>query len=278
MMNRNPLLAAALVLAIGVAGCDRGANKPVGGIADGTDRTIGRMKVSVMPEYDDPGVLIVYDGRFAEASGYPVRTSFFIPKGSVISDACSLSHEGQHFCQLYKTVNRGTYDEVSLVLPYPNFYLSFHTPRLEARSGAKNIDYRLKVNNAVRSLEFDFQQPLRSSDFRIQLPSGAVPLRAEESGSLVQGFQHQGYKIQDLGAQQEVAFQVQYHKDDPQPSVDIKYTTAAMRDSQTVTSSYDTQRSVKLVIYGVFGAGLLVLLGLGAWYLRARRGKSRGRQ
>ncbi len=271
-MSIKSLTAAALALALlGATGCGPGQPKSTGGVVDSTGRTIGRMKVSVMPEYDDPGVLVVYDGRFAEASGYPIRTSFFVPRGSVISDACSLSHEGQHFCQLYKTSNRGSYDEVSLVLPYPNFYLSFHTPRIEAQGGAKNVDYRLRLNNAVRSLEVDVQQPLRSADFRIQPPAGAVKLAAEEAGSLIQGFVHEAFRIEALAPQQEVAFQIQYSKADPLPSVDIKYTTAAMREPQNLTSSYDTQRNVKAVIYGVAGAGLGLLLGVGAWYLRARR-------
>jgi len=61
-----------------------------------------------------------------------------------------LSHEGQHFCQLYKTVNRGEHDEVSLLLPYPNFYLSFHTPRFDAKGERKEFDYLIKANHPVK--------------------------------------------------------------------------------------------------------------------------------
>ena len=30
--------------------------------------SIGRMKIAIWPEYDDPGVLVIYDGRFADSS------------------------------------------------------------------------------------------------------------------------------------------------------------------------------------------------------------------
>src|SRR3989337_2518095 len=122
------------------SGCDKGAENTLGTGAATKGLSIGRMKVSIMPEYDDPSVLAIYDGRFEEVSSYPIKTSFLIPKGSVISDACSLSHAGQHFCQLYKTVNRGEHDEVSLLLPYPNFYLSFHTPRFGVKGERKEFD------------------------------------------------------------------------------------------------------------------------------------------
>ncbi len=242
----------------------------------GTDNSlnIGRLKLSVMPEYDDPSVLVIYDGRFADASRYPIKTSFLIPKGSVISDACSLSHEGQHFCQLYKTVNRGSFDEVSLVLPYPNFYLSFHTPRIDTGIETKAIDYRIKVNNAVKTLEVDVQQPLRSSAFKVVPPNGATKTQSEGSASLIRGFHHEVYKIEDVAAHQERGFQISYVKKDPSPSVDIKYTSAAMRDSPSRSAPYETQRNVKTVIYVLFGSGFLGVLALLVWYLRLRKSKS----
>ena len=160
-----------LPLVIFNSGCGGDAGNTLGGGAPTKDLSIGRMKVAIMPEYDDPSVLAIYDGKFEDASSYPIKTSFLIPKGSVISDACSLSHEGQHFCQLYRTVNRGEHDEVSLLLPYPNFYLSFHTPRLDVKGEKKEFDYLIKANHPIKTMEVDIQQPLRSTAFSI-FPAG----------------------------------------------------------------------------------------------------------
>ena len=110
----------------------------------GGDLTIGRMKIAIWPEYDDPGVLVIYDGRFADSSRFPLKTSFFLPNDAVISDACSLSPKGRHFCQLYETVNRGEFDEVTLFLPFPNFYLSFHTYPEGGKTENRVIDYSVQ--------------------------------------------------------------------------------------------------------------------------------------
>ena len=257
-----------------VAGCSQGPDSGFEGNGSDNNLNIGRMKVSVLPEYDDPSVLVIYDGRFADATRYPIKTSFLVPKGSVISDACSLSHEGQHFCQLYKTVNRGSFDEVSLILPYPNFYLSFHTPRLDTAVETKSIDYRIKVNNVVRTLEVEVQQPLRSSAFKVVPPDGAVKMQSDASMSLIRGFNREVYKLEDIAARQERGFNISYAKKDPNPSVDIKYTSAAMRDSTGRSAPYETQRNVKTVIYVLFGSGMLGVLALMAWYLRARKSGS----
>lgn len=266
-----------ILVVFSMSGCDRGTGSTSGNAATSTGLSIGRMKVSVMPEYDDPSVLVIYDGRFVDASSYPIKTSFLIPKGSVISDACSLSHEGQHFCQLYKTVSRGSYDEVSLILPYPNFYLSFHTPRLDTRIETKSIDYRVKANNAVRTLEIEIQQPLRSAAFKVVPPMGATTLQSNGSTSLIRGFNHVVYKIEDVAAHQEYGFLISYSKSDPNPSVDIKYTSTAMKEPQSRTRSYETQRNVKTVIYGLFGTGVLGVLAILAWYLHFRK-RRQGKQ
>jgi hypothetical protein len=261
--------AIALLLVPFGSGCDPGpgAAPQARGAPEGPG--IGRMKVSIMPEYDDASVLVIYDGRFEAASGFPIRTSFLVPKGSVVNDACSLSHEGKHFCQLYKTVNRGEYDEVSLQLPYPNYYLSFHTPRLDTGVEQKEIRYPIKSNHRVRTMEVDIQQPLRSTGFGVAPPKD-VTLPAEgASAGVIDGFNHLVYRLEDVGFGQEIAFSIRYLKRDPNPSVDIKYTS--MREPQAPESSYELQRHVKTMLYLLFATGALGIAALIAWRLRSKR-------
>ena len=257
------------LLAFLAAGCGKGAENALR--SDGTtkDLSIGRMKVSIMPEYDDPSVLAIYDGRFEEVSSYPIKTSFLIPKGSVISDACSLSHEGQHFCQLYKTINKGNYDEVSLLLPYPNFYLSFHTPQLDVKIEKKAIDYQIKANHLIKSLEVDIQQPLRSTEFNIIPSENAAKSQSDGSISIVKGFSHTVYQLENISVNQENTFRINYIKNDPSPSVDIKYTS--MKEPQSQSTSYESQRNIKTMIYVMFGTGIFGAIALIAWYFRPRK-------
>lgn len=258
-------------LAILNAGCGGDAGNTLGSGLLTTDLSIGRMKVAIMPEYDDPSVLVVYDGKFEEVSSYPIKTSFLIPKGSVISDACSLSHEGQHFCQLYRTVNRGAHDEVSLLLPYPNFYLSFHTPRLDIEKEKKELNYLIKANHPIKTLEIDIQQPLRSTEFKILPPGGAAHLEKGDAISVIKGFNHFTYKLEGVAKGQESTFNIAYLKSDPNPSVDIKYT--AMRTPQTQSAPYEGQRNIKAIIYVLFGTGVLCIAAVAAWFFRSRNKK-----
>jgi len=251
------------------SGCNRGAENTLGAGAPTKDLFIGRMRVAVMPEYDEPSVLAIYDGKFEDVSSYPIKTSFLIPKGSVISDACSLSHEGQHFCQLYKTVNRGELDEVSLLLPYPNFYLSFHTPRLDVKGEKKEFDYLIKANHPVKTMEVDILQPLRSTAFNVSAPGSAVVSEKSDAISVLKGFNHFIYKLEGISKGQENVFKINYIKSDPNPSVDIKYTS--MQSPQTQSTPYEAQRNIKTMIYILFGAGALCIMAVAAWLFRSRK-------
>ncbi len=261
----------AIVFSIAVSGCDRGAgNTPAVG-APTKDLSIGRMKVAIMPEYDDPSILAIYDGKFEDVSSYPIKTSFLVPKGSVISDACSLSHEGQHFCQLYKTVSKGEQDEVSLILPYPNFYLSFHTPRIDVKDERKEFDYLVKANHSIKTMEVDIQQPLRSTAFIISPPGNAAMSEKNGTISVIKGFNHFTYKLEGVSKDQESTFKIGYIKSDPKPSVDIKYTS--MKTPQTPSASYETQRNIKTIIYMVFGTGAFGIMAVAVWFFRSRKKK-----
>jgi len=227
----------------------------------GNDLTIGRMKIAIWPEYDDPGVLVIYDVRFADSSRFPLKTSFFLPKDAVISDACSLSPRGQHFCQLYETINRGEFDEVTLYLPYPNFYLSFHTYPDGGKTDNRAIDYRVRTNHKIETMEVDIQQPFRSTMFSID-PASKDTSRAKD-------FNHFGYTFDHVAGGENKLFKITYNKKDHFPSVDIKY--SRMSGDKVWGSPYDTQRQARKIIYIVFIAGIAVLVLIGGLFFYRRK-------
>ncbi|MDP6344217.1 MAG: hypothetical protein QF491_11835 [Alphaproteobacteria bacterium] len=225
------------------------------------DLSIGRMRLSIWPEHDDPGVLVVYDGRFVDDSAFPTTATFLIPKGAVINDICSLSPGGQHFCQLYDVVDGGEVDKAVISLPFSNFYVSFHLPLLDPAVEQRQFEYRLKINHQTKNLEVDIEQPLRATDFTISPPGGE---RGEDDG-----FTRFGYTLENLSKGDERVFRIAYKKADGQPSVDTKY--AGMSGPRVWGSPYDTQRRIKGIIYAVFASGVAVLLAGLFWLLYWRR-------
>lgn len=227
------------------------------------DLEIGRMRVALWPEYDSSGVLFIYDGRFRDNEAFPNETSFLLPGGAVISDACSLSPKGTHFCQLYTQKNAGDVDEVSLKLPYPNFYLSFHTDPFTngAPDGKRVLKHLIKTNHRVDRLEVDIQSPLRAEGFTVVSPAGFV--RSERKG-----YTHFEKVYENVARGETIEIDIEYLKSDRRPSVDIKYSPMSqMGGSET---PYQRQRGFVTYIYVAAGAGLVVLAGLIFAVLRSR--------
>jgi len=227
------------------------------------DLSIGRMRVMIWPEYDDPSVLAVYDGRFIDDSKFPTTTDFFIPKGAIINDVCSLSPGGQHYCQLYDVSKGDDYDTVHLSLPYSNFYLSFHLSPIDLETVERQIDYVINANHPIGSMEVDIQQPLRSTNFTVS-PTGAEKYQEDE-------FNHYTHTLDDIAKGESRVFEIGYLKETREPSVDVKF--ASMTGRRVWGSPYGTQRNVKTIIYVVFGTGASVLVAMTLWVVARRRRK-----
>jgi hypothetical protein len=224
------------------------------------DLSIGRMQVSIWSEYDDPGVLAIYEGRFEDATRFPIKTSFLIPKGSIVNDACSLSHEGKHFCQLYTVKESSEFDEVQVYLPYPNFYLSFHFTPFDAAIEKRAFSYRIKSNHSIDKLEVDIQQPLRSTEFHLS-PAGG-------QAKIISNANHFYYAYDDIAPGREHLFNIEYLKQDRKPSIDIKY--SRMTGPKVFSSHYETQRNFRVFVYVMFGSGVAGVGLLLIWLFRER--------
>ena len=233
------------------------------------DLSIGRMRVLIWPEYDDRNILAVYDGKFTDTSSFPLTTSFLLPKGAIINDACSLSFEGQHFCQLYTTTEQGIYDEVKLLLPYPNFYLSFHTSAIDTNNTNRSLDYSIKASHPIETMEVDIQQPLRSTEFLASPAKNNAASTTKGKASTKRGFNHYAYTVKNVTKGGENLFKIKYNKDDPNPSVDIKY--ASMTEPRVWGSPYETQKNVKAFVYILFGTGALGLLTIAGFIFFKKR-------
>ncbi|MEE9614920.1 MAG: hypothetical protein V3W31_08250 [Thermodesulfobacteriota bacterium] len=236
---------------------------------------IGRMRVAIWPEYDSSGVLFIYDGRFKDEGTFPVETSFYIPKGAIISDVCSLSPKGTHFCQLYKKSPAGDVDEVKMKLPYPNFYLSFHTEPFTDGAEKRVFEHLVKANHLIESLEVDLQIPLRAEGFNVISPQGLTT-------SEKKGFTHLGGTFEGMERGQTLEVKLEYVKKDSRPSVDIKYSPMGDMKMEMAggaggggpaarAAPYNRQKRARGIIYAAAGAGVFVLAGLMYAILRKKK-------
>ncbi len=94
MLKGTPFLAILLVLASAIF-------SPA--FAQDTTR-IATLEISVWPEYDQPGVLVQYQGQLAtmDQSGAAHDISFLVPKGAGVGAACGIKSAGSHTSETWK--------------------------------------------------------------------------------------------------------------------------------------------------------------------------------
>lgn len=179
--------------------------------------TVGRMKITVMPEYDSPAVLVVQEGKFADKNAFPRQVRFTLPKEvTKLTDVCSLSPGGHHFCQIFTLHYEKDYSYIDIKLPYSDFFIDYqYAPFTVKPASTRDFTFNLRADYGIDLLEVHVQEPLGTKDFAVD-PS--TQDRYEKDG-----FSYSKYVIKDIAVGEAKAFRVKYYKEGSAPSVDEKF-------------------------------------------------------
>jgi len=187
------------------------------------EMTFKDFSLSVWPEYDDPRVLVIYQGTMVNTSGadLPNGTDVFfnIPKGAEIGMACEIVDGGGHSCQPYKTVDKGDYVQLSWKTTKPikanqeyPIFLEFYYNPIKGTTD-KTIDYKFIPSYTIQQLNLAVKQPLKATNFKIDPVAAATSQDAE-------GFTDHNYTWNNLTVndKDKVTLKISYTKTDPKPS------------------------------------------------------------
>lgn len=221
--------------------------------------TIGSMKVSLMPEYDSTSVLVINEGKFFNREAFPREVLFFLPLGvTKLTDVCSLSPGGQHFCQLFDIKQGADKNLLNVKLPYSDFFIDFQYAPFKAKPNSeRDFTYTVESDYDIKNLSVVIQQPYRAERFTID-PAGGKEFEKE-------GYQNYRYELKDVKKGERKQFRITYFKADDKPSVDAKYT------GMSETHIFRGYTSVLILGAGVAGIGALL-------YLRGRKSPKKEEQ
>lgn len=227
-------------------------------VPDSSGLSLKTMSVSVMPEYDEPRVLVMYEGEFASTATFPKIVKFRVPKGAEVAQVCARPPSGEHQCQLYETTTEGDYTVISYTLPIPTWSIEYYYNPLQG-SPDKSMNYGFSTVYPIEKLTVHAQQPLKATNFEIKPAPAAVSTDNE-------GFKVSQYNYDKLVQDQKISLDIKYTKSDPNPSVK-KQTT---QQGGASSSGGGTDSSTYFMIVGAVG-GMLLLFG-GYWiYSRRQR-------
>ena len=124
--------------------------------------TIPQASLKLWPEYDDPGVLVIFAGDFANDATFPQDVAFPVAEGArniqaTVNDPAKglLSQEWQ--------MQGG---KVAYSLPQPGFHLEYYVDR-PVSGDQRKIVHTFEAPYPIKSLEIAVQQPARATDFSV---------------------------------------------------------------------------------------------------------------
>ena len=168
------------------------------------------MSVSVMPEYDQPRVLVSMQGTL-EGVTAPRPLSMRLPADAEIGHACTLEPpDDSHVCQPFTTQAEGDSLVLNYETTYPNFYVEYRYGSVQG-AGDRAFDFAFWPPFPVDSLDLWVQEPAGASDFVV---SPFTTKTVEGNGS-----RQYGYTFEDVSTDQPVSLRFTYARATDEPSV-----------------------------------------------------------
>jgi hypothetical protein len=215
-----------------------------------TPERLAALKISIWPEFDQPTVLVMYDGVLADSANLPRAISVLIPADAQLFVTTWYNPDGTLAPEqpAQQTRQDDGYTRVTFVVTQPRFRVEYYHDALHGAPD-KTFDFAYKALGAVDAVTVEIQQPLKATNFSVT--PAATSTRTDNDG-----FTYWVQNRTPLATGQVLTLQVKYTKTDPHPSIIIPATTSTAQPAPA------NETSNWLLIFALGVLGLAVLGGL----------------
>ena len=222
---------------------------------------ISSMDIFVFPEYDQPGVLVQYQGTIATVAdkSNPREVAFLVPKGVGIGAACAIKTNGEHTSETWKESDAGDgFTQVAFKINEPQFHVEYYYNPLVGAPD-KKMDFVYKAFSPADEIALAIQHPLKATNF-VLTPESSNAHKDDD------GFTYHSYSFKQVSAGAKLSTSIAYTKTDPNPSVSGQKQTASSANKSADSNSNLNQA----ILVGIF-LGAIVIAGVFFLQKNARR-------
>lgn len=206
------------------------------------------MVVSVWPEYDQPGVLVQYQGTLSPPASKtnPRELSFLVPKSAGVGAACAIQSNGNHTSETWKESEADAgWTKIAFQITEPDFHVEYYYNPLTSTPD-KKMTFTYQAVLPADELQLDIQHPLKATNF-VLTPETTYSHKDNE------GFIYHSYRIKSVTTGQKVSTNIAYTKTDPSPSVSGQQKPAAASRASNEGGVNLNQAIVFSVMLGMLG-------------------------
>lgn len=228
--------------------------------------TIDSLEIDIWPEYDQPGILVIYRIQLPSGTLPNTQLSLQVPKQVSNITIARLGSDGVLYeIKDFTRAEKGDWSTVSFVAPVSQVQFEYYIPNISREGKQRSFTFNWPGDYAVNTMSVQLQQPL-----------GATAMQITPSlGSGIKGTDNLTYYNAMIGSVSEgsfVAINVQYQKE----TDDLTNPKSQLRSSEPITTATPGRApQLKQVLsYTLGGVGILVILISLVYYWRTTR-KSR---
>ena len=238
------------------------------------DVRIQQMRVQVMPEFDDPRVLVIVQGRLAiSPDDLPVTITFRLPERAQINQMATVNMQSAGTTMApYETQPDPTdarWQLVSYSLDGAHFFYEYYYDPIVGNAD-KAFTYTLNSYHPVDDVSVEIQEPKSAEGFSTS-PQAAAS-RLDQTLRL----NYHQIALGALEAGQEASVSVNYRKVDPDPSLTWEQVMALQEGKRPPESAGATEGptgfQIPTEVFVFVGGALLILVGAFVGY-RLRLGE-----
>ncbi len=240
---------------------------PLAGQASTNSLAVKNMVLSIWPEYDEPGVLVIYSGQLVNRQEIPFAglITFKVPLEVEEMRLVCESEAGLH-CVIYQIAKRQRYKEVSwqATKPIPPgetmpFLLEFYYDPLP-QDKAKTFEFTFFPSYPVGELLWDIKEPFDAEEF-------VIKPEMTHMGRDVFGFNT--FQRKDFQVNEPATVNISYQREQQIPSIDRSQAISANVGNTIFTDeTQKTNWQLALVLIGSF----MSIIGFFAYYAYQNNG------
>ncbi len=224
--------------------------------------TIPQASLKLWPEYDDPGLLVIFSGDFASDATFPQTVAFPVAEGARNIQATVNDPAKGLLTQQWQLQD----GKVAYSLPQPGFHIEYYVDR-PISGDQRKIVHTFEAPYPIAALEIAVQQPARATDFSVT----PAPSRTITGAD---GLTYHILNLENLAAGEKRDIAISYVKTDSgltSPQLAVTSATAApqaVAPAQPQTTPVAQTSWLPIVLIGI---GLLALIGIGVYWFVSRR-------
>jgi len=226
--------------------------------APNTLETVG---IDLWPEYDSPGVLVIYRIALSPLTVLPADISLRIPAAAGEPFAVAgRQTEGSLFNIPYTRQVSGPWASIMFTADVSELQIEYYDPALQIESQHRQYNFVWPGDYPVGNLSIQIQQPFDASAMLISPSFGAGIVGGD-------GLTYYNRDVGQLNAGQTIEISLEYDKASDTYSAQTMSVQPSGDIPEDESGSIRVSQSTLLVLAGLLGAALIV--GGVVWYLRS---------